>query len=149
MDLNTIATVAHDLGLDNAVAVLLAVLTLARALDAFIKQPAPGSHWLPLRKMVSVIAFSVLHAKPGEQPPLVTWLQRLVVMLAQAVPPQARVEPSLVRPAPLPPAVRPAAPAAPVAPAGSITPAGSPSLMEQARSVLGSAPTDTATFRRP
>lgn len=155
MDMNTISQVAHLLGLDNAVPVLLAVLTLARAVDALIRQPAPGSHWIPLRKMVSLLSFGVANAKPAGQPSIVTWLRRLVIYLAQAVPPPAaagRVEPVL---APVPQPSSPATPAAAPVPGGiPVSTVGqgggsAKSLLELARSTLGAPASDSVTFRKP
>lgn len=100
MDMNTIASVLHALGLDNVLPVILALSTLARAIDALISQPAPGSHWIPMRKIVSFLSLGVGHAKPGEQPAFVTWLQRLVQALAQVAPPppSPRIPPVITQP---------------------------------------------------
>jgi hypothetical protein len=98
---DTIAQAAHTLGLDKWVPLLLAFHMLASAVDALLPQPAEGSHWLPVRKLVSMAAGNMGNASNAAQPPLVTWLQRIVVSLAAVVP-----EPA---PAPKTPLVAPAA----------------------------------------
>lgn len=60
-------------------------ISVASALDMSLPQPEPGSHWLPVRKAISFLAVNVKNASNGAQPPLMTWLFRIVqpMLLAQ------------------------------------------------------------------
>lgn len=107
---DTIAQAAHTLGLDRWVPLLLAFHMLASAVDALLPQPAEGSHWLPVRKLVSMAAGNMGNASNAAQPPLVTWLQRIVVSLAAVVPePAPAPKTPLVAAAAAQPAALPAA----------------------------------------
>lgn len=110
----SITNLLHAAGLDRWVPLVLAILALARALEVLLPQPAAGSHWLPLRKLLSMAAWSVGNAAPDGQPPLVTWLQRVAKAILTAVPPPAPA-------APVAPPVAP--PSAPVAPPANPAPA--------------------------
>ena len=61
------------------------IIAAASALDAALPQPAPGSHWLIARKVVSFLAVNVGNASNGKQPDFVTWIVRIAmpVLLAQ------------------------------------------------------------------
>jgi len=114
VDPSTLSTVLSALGLTKFVPVVLALSTLASALDAILPQPAPGSHWLPARKLLSIAALNVHYASNAAQPPLVTWLRRVAAALVTMLPPPeicgpqghpaARVEPTL---APIQPGLTP------------------------------------------
>jgi hypothetical protein len=100
---------------------------LLKALDAAIPQPAAGSHWLPLRKVVSILALNVGYAANADQPSILTWLERVLQGLATLVPPQpvAQPQPAQTQPAqtrqqpvveplfPLPPVPTPGQPVQP------------------------------------
>jgi hypothetical protein len=60
------------------------IVTLCSALDAAIPQPAPGSHWLPFRKLISWFALNIGHAGTEAQPSLATWILRIVRALVAA-----------------------------------------------------------------
>ncbi len=66
--------------------VIAAVTAGASALDAILPQPAPGSHWLIARKVLSFVAINVGHASNGAQPSFLTWIARVAgpVLAAQA-----------------------------------------------------------------
>jgi hypothetical protein len=102
----------HAAGLDAFLPLLLALHAVASALDALIPQPKPGSHWLPLRKLISAAAGNVLYAKGGLQPSMLTWVQRIARLLVALLPPAVIVPPGA---APQPGAQQPGAvlPAAP------------------------------------
>lgn len=76
-------------------------VAVASTLDAVLPQPAPGSHWLILRKLISFVAVNVAHASNGAQPSFVTWIVRIAapVLQAQGVKP---AEPVTADPAPQP-----------------------------------------------
>ena len=97
------------LGLDKWVPIVLACHALASTLDAAIPQPAVGSHWLPLRKLLSIAAGNVANATNLLQPSVVTWLQKVLIVVATLVPEPAPVAPAAPAPAvtgapPVPPA---------------------------------------------
>ena len=83
--------------------VITAIVAIASALDAAMPQPAPGSHWLIVRKVISFLAVNVGHASNGQQPDFVTWIVRIAapVLQAQGAMPRPASEPS---PQPAPPA---------------------------------------------
>lgn len=70
---------------------ITAACMIASAIDAGLPQPAPGSHWLPVRKLVSFVAVNVGAASNGGQPSFTTWLLRIVqpVLTAQGMIPTA------------------------------------------------------------
>lgn len=58
---------------------VMAVIAAASSLDAILPQPAPGSHWLPLRLLISFVAINVKNASNGpQQPAFTTWLVRII-----------------------------------------------------------------------
>lgn len=61
-----------------------AVVAVASALDASLPQPAPGSHWLVVRKLLSFLAINVGSASNGAQPSFDTWLLRIVTPILEA-----------------------------------------------------------------
>jgi hypothetical protein len=85
-DLTSLVATFHQLGLDKFLPVLFLVHTIASALDAAIPQPAVGSHWTPIRKIVSFLALNVGNATNANNPALVVWMQRVVLLLASVVP---------------------------------------------------------------
>lgn len=101
----------HAAGLDSVVPILLALHALASATDAALPQPKPGSHWLPLRKLVSIAAGNVFNATNALQPAMLTWVQRVAQLLVALLPP-----------ATLPTAAPPAMPPMPVMPPAAPTP---------------------------
>jgi hypothetical protein len=70
---------------------ITAIIAAASALDAALPQPAPGSHWLLLRKAVSFLAINVGNASNGKQPDFVSWIVRIAapVLQTQGVAPPA------------------------------------------------------------
>jgi hypothetical protein len=106
----TILAALHSAGLDSIVPLLLALHATANAIDAMIPQPKPGSHWLPLRKLVSIAAGNVHYATNGLQPPILSWVQRIAGMLVAILPPAPIQAP---RVDPIPPSVMPAPPPQP------------------------------------
>ena len=58
----------------------------ASMLDSILPQPAPGSHWLPLRKAISVLAWNLFNARNANQPALATWLVRVLVLSLRGLP---------------------------------------------------------------
>ena len=64
---------------------IAAIVAAASTLDASLPQPAPGSHWLIVRKIISFLAINVGNASNGKQPDFVTWIVRIAtpVLLAQ------------------------------------------------------------------
>ena len=75
-------------------------VAVASTIDAALPQPAPGSHWLILRKLISFVAVNVGNASNGTQPSFVTWIVRIAtpVLQAQGIAPNAPEAP----PAPTP-----------------------------------------------
>lgn len=63
---------------------LTAAIAIASTLDALIPQPAPGSHWLIARKLLSFVAVNVSNASNGAQPSFVTWIVRIATPVLQA-----------------------------------------------------------------
>jgi hypothetical protein len=55
---------------------LTLAVTVASVLNT-LPQPAPGSHWTPVRKIISFVALGVGHAMPANAPELGPWLLRL------------------------------------------------------------------------
>jgi hypothetical protein len=80
----TALAVLQQLGLDRYLPLLLAFHTLASFIDAVVPQPAPGSHWLPARKVLSILALNVANASNAKQPPLITWMMRAGTVLQAA-----------------------------------------------------------------
>lgn len=111
----TVTLIVHVLGFDQWLPVVFKFIAFAAALDATVPQPKPGSHWLPLRKVISVMAFNIGHASPAEQPGLITWVQRVLQRIAQMAPPvppqpaPQRQQPLFDQPIIIPP-VQPAMP---------------------------------------
>lgn len=54
------------------------VVVACSALDASLPQPAAGSGWLVVRKIISFIALNLGNASNNGQPPLLTVLDRLL-----------------------------------------------------------------------
>lgn len=106
MDLNLLAFL-HNAGLDRYVELITAVIAVASAANMLVPQPAPGSHWLPARKVLNALALAFSNAKPANEPPLATWVQRCLMVLAQSLPPPP--PPAAPQPAPQPP-MQPSAP---------------------------------------
>jgi hypothetical protein len=85
------------------------VVAAASAADAAFPQPGAGSHWLPLRKAVSAVAFNLGNASNGKQPPFATWLLRVLApLMARAATLQAASSNPLPSPAPATAAPAPA-----------------------------------------
>lgn len=118
MDTSVLA-VLHTAGLDSLVPLILALHATASALDAILPQPAPGSHWLPLRKLLSIAAANVGHASNAQQPAMLTWIQRIAGLLVAMLPPAPPAPAPVVRVEPVGPAavIIPAVPSAPQPPA--------------------------------
>ncbi len=92
--MDTFLAAMHAAGLDALVPLLLALHALASALDALVPQPAAGSHWLPLRKLLSAIALNVGHATNAQQPTIMTWLQRIAGLVVALLPPPSAAPPA-------------------------------------------------------
>jgi hypothetical protein len=107
------------IGLARYIELAGVVVMLCSALDAAIPQPASGSHWLPVRKLLSWFALNLNHASPGDQPSIASWFLRIaqavmaagLLKTAQDQGPQAN---------PLP------APAVPASPVVHVTPPADP-----------------------
>lgn len=93
-----------------------AAVTICSVLDAVIPQPAPGSHWLPARKLLSMVALNLGAASNGKQPPFASWLLRVAMPLIQAQM-AAQAAPQRIGPEPPPHPERVAVPVAPAQPA--------------------------------
>jgi hypothetical protein len=76
--------ILQQLGLDKYLPVLFAFHTLCSFIDAIVPQPAPGSFWLPFRKVLSILALNVAWASNAKQPPLITWMMRAGMVLQGA-----------------------------------------------------------------
>ena len=63
---------------------ITAIIAAASTLDAALPQPAPGSHWLIVRKVISFLAINVGNASNGKQPDFVTWIVRIAAPVLQA-----------------------------------------------------------------
>ena len=60
------------------------ICMIASAIDAAFPQPSAGSHWLPIRKLISFVALNISAASNGAQPSFTTWLLRIVQPLLTA-----------------------------------------------------------------
>ena len=71
------------------------IIAAASTLDATLPQPAPGSHWLLVRKLISFLAINVGNASNGRQPDFVTWIVRIAtpVLQAKGIAPAAEAKP--------------------------------------------------------
>lgn len=120
----SLTALLHSAGLDAFLPLLLALHATASALDALIPQPVPGSHWLVLRKLLSMAAGNVFNATNADQPALITWFQRIAEMLIRVLPPvpAATAQPAM---APITAAQQPPA----VQPSGRIEPAVAPQVV--------------------
>jgi len=63
---------------------ITAIIAAASALDAVLPQPAPGSHWLIARKVISFLAVNVGNASNSKQPDFVTWIVRIAAPVLAA-----------------------------------------------------------------
>jgi len=72
------------LGWSHYVELAGVLVALCSAIDAALPQPAPGSHWLPVRKAISYLALNIAHAGNDAQPSLATWILRIVRALVAA-----------------------------------------------------------------
>ena len=79
--------------------IITAVVAVASTLDASLPQPAAGSHWLLVRKVVSFLAVNVGNASNGGQPSFVTWIIRIATPVLQA---QGQMPAAVAPPAPAP-----------------------------------------------
>lgn len=79
--------------------IITAVVAVASTLDASLPQPAAGSHWLLVRKVVSFLAVNVGNASNGCQPSFVTWIIRIATPVLQA---QGQMPAAVAPPAPAP-----------------------------------------------
>lgn len=95
-----LAAVLQSAGLGWLVQYLVAAVAIASILDAVIPQPVAGSHWLPIRKLLSFAAANVGFARNSTQPDIGTWIARVLKPLVDAQ--IARQEP--------PPAIKTASP---------------------------------------
>jgi hypothetical protein len=120
--LATMVSVLHATGLDVIVPWVTAGVTIASLLDAAIPQPAAGSHWLPLRVLLSTVALNRMNATNAGQPAVFTWVLR--VMRALVAIENEQIAAGKPGPANAPPAVQMTAVAAPAAaPAAAPVPA--------------------------
>lgn len=71
-------------GISHASEIVLTSVGAISVLNMLLPQPAPGSHWLPLRKLISYLAFNFMYAKDAGQPPLMSWVQRILIQIAAA-----------------------------------------------------------------
>jgi hypothetical protein len=85
MDLSTLLAALAATPLSGAIPYVTALIAAASVLDAMLPQPAPGSHWLPLRKAISLVAANFWNASNGGQPQLSTWLARVLQPLLPAL----------------------------------------------------------------
>jgi len=110
MDIQTLWTAASALTMQG-VGYLVWAMGACSVADAVLPQPAPGSRWLPLRKLISVVAFNVAHATNGGQQSFADWLELRAQTRAQQL--QAQLAPLVQL---MVAAAVPAAPAAATAP---------------------------------
>jgi hypothetical protein len=85
MDLSTLLAALAGSSSAGVIPYITAAIAAAAALDAGLPQPAPGSHWLPLRKAISFVAVNFWNASNGAQPQLSTWLARVLQPLLPAL----------------------------------------------------------------
>ncbi len=91
---------------------ITAIIAAASTLDAALPQPAPGSHWLIVRKVISFLAINVGNASNGKQPDFVTWIVRIAepVLQGQGIAPAPAAKAAEAPASPAPPsAIGPAA----------------------------------------
>ena len=91
---------------------ITAIVATASTLDAALPQPAPGSHWLIVRKVISFLAINIGNASNGKQPDFVTWIVRIAepVLQAQGIAPAPAAKAAEAPASPAPPsAIGPAA----------------------------------------
>lgn len=119
----TVTLIVHVLGFDHWLPVVFQMIALSAALDAAVPQPKPGSHWLPVRKIVSLLAFNFANASPADQPSILTWVQHVLQRIAEIAPPMPapaappRVQPLFEQPVIIPPVAPIQPPLAPPQPA--------------------------------
>lgn len=83
-NLGLLISILVQAGLGSLVKWAVCAVTMASALDAALPQPAAGSHWLPLRAVVSSLALNRFNAANAGQPTLITWLARVLQPLVDA-----------------------------------------------------------------
>jgi hypothetical protein len=98
----SILAILHNSGLDQFAALVSAIVSVASALNMVIPQASPGSHWLPLRKLLNVVALAMGNAKSADEPPLATWIQRVLLAIAATLPPPPAPVPQAQPVAPTP-----------------------------------------------
>lgn len=54
-------------------------------IQTFVKPPAPGSHWLPVYAILSLLSANFGYAKNSNVPALSTWVGRILSPLAPAL----------------------------------------------------------------
>ena len=84
---------------------ITAIVAAASTLDAALPQPAPGSHWLIVRKVISFLAINVGNASNGKQPDFVTWIVRIAepVLQGQGIAPAPAAKAAEAPASPAPP----------------------------------------------
>lgn len=115
-NLGLLISILVQAGLGSLVKWVVCAVSIASALDAALPQPVAGSHWLPIRTVVSSLALNRFNAANAGQPPIMTWLARILQPLVDAQ--IARMAPKdaapgagpAAQPAPVP-QLAPAAPA--------------------------------------
>lgn len=79
-----LAAILQSSGLGWLIQYLVAAIAIASILDAVIPQPAAGSHWLPIRKLLSLAAANAGFAQNTGQPDIGTWIARVLKPLVDA-----------------------------------------------------------------
>jgi len=115
-DMSVVTSMMLAAGLGKWVPWITGIVTVAAALDSVLPQPQPGSHWLPLRMVLSAAAFNWRYAANGGQPSIQTWVMRVLRPLIVAEAAQMAAQ-AAGAPAPI------AAPAAALAPQPPAPPA--------------------------
>lgn len=103
----------------QVIAALCMLVTMASTVDMALPQPAPGSHWLPIRKAISFMALAFGNARNATQPSLATLAWRLIPLLVKTMPAGSAiaVASSIIEQIAVPTQAPSPAPAAPQAPA--------------------------------
>lgn len=113
-NLGLLVAMLDQAGLGGLVKWVVCAVSIASLLDAALPQPTAGSHWLPIRMVVSAVALNRLNAANAGQPGLMTWIARVLQPLVDAQ--IARTAPKGAAPVDVSPGAGPTTQQAPIAP---------------------------------